>query len=166
MPGLTVDDAKRAARVRLASFNAARSGVMLTIVDDLFYYDVAGDRLTRPTNTPGAEEFPAFSPDGRLISFVRDFNIYVVDVATGAERALTTDGSATLLNGKLDWVYQEEVYGRGTFQAVWWSPDSTRIAFLQLNETPVPAFTVVDHEPYRQGSRSIPIPSPGIRIPP
>jgi dipeptidyl-peptidase-4 len=161
VPGLTADDAKRAARVRLASFNAARSGLMVTIADDLFYYDVAGDRLSRLTSTPGVEEFPAFSPDGRLISFVRDFNIYVVDVATGAERALTTDGSATLLNGKLDWVYQEEVYGRGTFQAVWWSPDSTRLAFLQLNETPVPAFTVVDHEPYRQGLEVYPYPKSG-----
>jgi dipeptidyl-peptidase-4 len=161
VPGLTADDAKRAARVRLASFNAARSGLMVTIADDLFYYEVAGDRLTRLTNTPGVEEFPAFSPDGRLISFVRDFNIYVVDVATGAERALTTDGSATLLNGKLDWVYQEEVYGRGTFQAVWWSPDSTRLAFLQLNESPVAAFTVVDHEPYRQGLEVYPYPKSG-----
>ena len=70
--------------------------------------------------------------------------------STGHERALTTDGHAQRLNGKLDWVYQEEIYGRGTHRAYWWSPDSSRLAFLQLDEAPVPEFTVVDHIPYRQ----------------
>ena len=45
-------------------------------------------------------------------------------------------------------MYQEEIYGRGRFRGYWWSPDSTRIAFLQLNEQPVPEYTVVDHSPY------------------
>ncbi len=54
-----------------------------------------------------------------------------------------------LLNGKLDWLYQEEIYGRGRFRAFWWSPDSSRLAFLQLDERPVPEYTVVDHIPYR-----------------
>ena len=39
--------------------------------------------------------------------------------------AITTDGSPQMLNGKLDWLYQEEIYGRGRFRAFWWSPDST-----------------------------------------
>ena len=69
------------------------------------------------------------------------------------ERALTTDGSAEILNGKLDWLYQEEIYGRGRFRAYWWSPDSTRLAFLQLDERPVPEYTVVDHIPYRPDAR-------------
>ena len=90
-----------------------------------------------------------FSPDGRLVAFVRAHNLYVVDLE-GHERALTTDGHAQRLNGRLDWVYQEEIYGRGTHRAYWWSPDSSRLAFLQLDEAPVPEFTVVDHLPYRQ----------------
>lgn len=161
VPGLTEEDAKRASRLRLNAFNPARTVALLTLADDLFAYDTAADRLTRLTNSPGTEEFPSFSPDGRLISFVRSSDIFVVDSHSGAERQLTTDGSATLLNGKLDWVYQEEVYGRGTYQAVWWSPDSTRLAFLQLNESPVPAFTVVDHEPYRQNVEIYPYPKAG-----
>ena len=63
--------------------------------------------------------------------------------------ALTTDGAPQLLNGKLDWLYQEEIYGRGQFRGYWWSPDSTRVAFLQLDERPVPEYTVVDDIPYR-----------------
>jgi dipeptidyl-peptidase-4 len=161
VPGLTEEDARRGARVRLAAFNPARTALVVTLADDLFYYDVSGDRLLRLTSQPGTEEFPAFSPDGRLISFVRDANIFVVDVRTGTERALTTDGTATRFNGKLDWVYQEEVYGRGTYQAVWWSPDSTRIAFLQLDESPVVPFTVVDHQAYRQTLEVYPYPKAG-----
>ena len=61
---------------------------------------------------------------------------------------LTTDGSKEILNGKLDYVYQEEVYGRNVFKGYWWSPDSARIAFLRLDERDVPQFTIVDDIPY------------------
>jgi dipeptidyl-peptidase-4 len=63
---------------------------------------------------------------------------------------LTTDGTEKVLNGKLDWVYEEEIYGRGQKQAYWWSPDSTRIAFLRLDDTPVPTFVIVDDIPQEQ----------------
>jgi dipeptidyl-peptidase-4 len=46
-------------------------------------------------------------------------------------------------------VYQEEIYGRGNFRAYWWSPDSSHLAFLQVDDRPVPEFTVVDHIPTR-----------------
>ena len=81
---------------------------------------------------------------------MRGNNLHTVDIAGRQERALTTDGSSYLLNGKLDWLYQEEIYGRGRFRGYWWSPDSTRIAFLQLDERPVPEYTVADDIPYRQ----------------
>ena len=84
-----------------------------------------------------------------MVAFVRENNLYVVDVASQREQAITTDGNRELLNGKLDWLYQEEIYGRGQFRGYWWSPDSTRMAFLQLDERPVPEYTVVDHIPYR-----------------
>jgi dipeptidyl-peptidase 4 len=151
VPGVSAEEARRLARPRLTSFNATRTAALVTIGDDLYAYDVPADRLTRLTDAPGVEEEATFSPDGRLVAFVRDFNLYVADVASGTARALTTDGHAALLNGKLDWIYQEEIYGRGTYRAYWWSPDSSRLAFLQLDEAPVPEFTVVDHLPYRQG---------------
>ena len=65
------------------------------------------------------------------------------------EHELTDDGGGRIRNGQLDWVYQEEIYGRGNFRAYWWSPDSTRIAYLQLDDRDVPSFTVLDHIPYR-----------------
>ena len=61
-------------------------------------------------------------------------------------RPLTDDGGEDLFNGRLDWVYQEELYGRGNFQGHWWAPDSRHIAFLRLDESPVEEFTLVDDE--------------------
>jgi dipeptidyl-peptidase-4 len=90
-------------------------------------------------------ELPALSPDGERVAFVQGNDLGVIDTATGERRELTTDGSVDILNGKLDWVYQEEIYGRGRFKGFWWSPDSKHIAFLRLDESAVQSFTVVDH---------------------
>ena len=126
-----------------------RTATIVTIDDDLYLYDFTSNAATNLTSVAGSEEEVTFSPNGRLVAFVRGNNLHVVDLGTQREVALTTDGSPDLLNGKLDWLYQEEIYGRGRFRGYWWSPDSTRIAFLQLDERPVPKYTVVDDIPYR-----------------
>jgi dipeptidyl-peptidase-4 len=79
-----------------------------------------------------------------MVSFVRGMNLFVVDAATGRETQLTRDGSEKILNGYLDWVYEEELYGRGQKRGYWWSPDSTHIAFLRTDETSVPKFVLPD----------------------
>ena len=100
-----------------------------------------------------------------MVSFVRSFNLYVADVARNKEWQLTNDGNARLFNGRLDWVYQEELYGRGSFGAYWWSPDSTKIAYLQLDEAPVKDFTVVDHIPNQQNLETYDYPKSGMPNP-
>ena len=150
IPGVTNEEAKRLTTQRGWNFSPNKKSVILTIGDDLYLYAFDSDALTRLTSAPGMEEEAAFSPDGRFVSFVRDNDLYVVDVASQRERRLTTDGNEDTLNGILDWVYQEELYGRGTFHAYWWSPDSSRIAFMKLDERPVRRFAVVDHIPYQQ----------------
>ena len=149
LPGVARGDAAAAARSSSVSFTRSFGNALLTIGDDLYTYDLANNTAQRLTRAPGAEEEATFSPDGRLVAFVREHNLYVVDTASAREQAITTDGSAELLNGKLDWLYQEEIYGRGRFRGYWWSPDSARLAYLQLDERPVPEYTVVDHIPYR-----------------
>lgn len=151
LPGVSADDARQLANRGNYNLNPAETAVLINWSNDLFYYEFGSDRAIRLTSNPEEEVGEAFSPDGRMISFVRENNLYVEDLGMQRrERALTRDGSAKLLNGRLDWVYQEELYGRGNFGAYWWNPDSTSIAFLQINESPVPEFTVVDHIPYRQ----------------
>jgi len=150
LPGITREIAEEYARSEDLTFNPSRTAALITIEDDLYFYDFSTGRATRLTSAAGAEEEATFSPNGRTVAFVRANNLHTVDVGSRQEHALTNDGSSYLLNGKLDWLYQEEIYGRGRFRGYWWSPDSTRLAFLQLDERPVPEYTVADDIPYRQ----------------
>jgi dipeptidyl-peptidase 4 len=145
--GLSGKAATDAAESDELKFDAKKSSIVLDVSDDLYLYSIAKGTALRLTSAPGKEEEATFSPDGQKVAFLRDNDLYVVDLA-GRERRLTTDGSTQILNGKLDYVYQEEVYGRGVWKGFWWSPDSLRLAFLQLDEKPVPEFTIVDHIPY------------------
>jgi dipeptidyl-peptidase-4 len=148
--GVTEEDAKKLARPKSPTFNPKKDSLLLTVQHDLYIYHIPSKTLTRLTSGDGEEEEASFSPDGKSVAFVRNDNLWVVDVATKVERFVTRGGSESLHNGKLDWVYQEEVYGRGIFKGWWWSPDSKSLAYLQLDEKHVPRFTVVDHIPYPQ----------------
>jgi len=151
LPGISADAARQLANRGNYNLNPAETAVLINWAHDLFYYEFGSDRAIRLTSNPEEEIGEEFSPDGRMISFVRENNLYVEDLGMQRrERALTSDGSAKILNGRLDWVYQEELYGRGNYGAYWWSPDSTTLVFLRFDENPVPEFTVVDHIPYDQ----------------
>lgn len=161
LSGIGKDVAKRLANQTTYQMNPEETAVLINQSNDLFLYEFGSDRAVRLTNNPEEEVGEGFSPDGKMIGFVRGNNLYVEDIATQRERALTRDGNAKVLNGRLDWVYQEEVYGRGNFGAYWWSPDSTRIAFLRIDEHPVPEFTVVDQIPLDQTVEVTPYPKAG-----
>lgn len=158
--GLPEDEAKEAAAKWKQTFDANHGAVVLSAGDELFVYSIAKNTATRLTSTPGEEQDAAFSPDGQKVAFTRDHDLFVIDLQ-GRDRQLTTDGSGKLLNGRFDWVYQEEIYGRGTFRAFWWSPDSARLAFLQTDDRPVHEFTVVDHIGTRQDVELTAYPEPG-----
>jgi dipeptidyl-peptidase 4 len=159
--GITAQDARTLARLPAYQMNPTQTAALINHNDDLYYYEWNSDRAVRLTNTREAEEVEDFSPDGRMVAFVRGNNLYVVEVASQRERQLTTDGAEKILNGKLDWVYQEELYGRGNFKGFWWSPDSGQIAFLRLDETPVREFTLVDHLSRLQEIETTPYPKAG-----
>lgn len=159
--GLSSQDAKQLANRGSYDFNHNETAVLINFANDLFYYELGSDKAIRVTNGAEEEVGETFSPNDRMIGFVRSNNMYVFDLATQRERRLTTDSSPKILNGRLDWVYQEELYGRGNFEAYWWSPDSTMLAYLRLDENPVHEFTVVDHIPYRQNVEVTPYPKAG-----
>lgn len=150
LPGLAAADLARLPNARGLRMSPDRTAIVVALSDDLYYYRFGADRAVRLTADPGAEEEFTFSPDGRFVAFVRANDLHVVEVGDArVERRLTTGGGPQVLNGKLDWVYEEEIYGRGIRKGYWWSPDSTHLAFLQLDEHAVPEFTVVDHIPRR-----------------
>ncbi len=114
---------------------------------DLYLKILADHAVRRLTRTEAEEDDPRFSPDARKIAFVRGFDLYVLDIASGAETRLTTDGLENVaLNGTNDWVYGEEIWNRQP-EGFWWSPDSSRIAFLHFDETPVGVYSLVDDTP-------------------
>ncbi|HEX2713880.1 MAG TPA: DPP IV N-terminal domain-containing protein [Candidatus Acidoferrales bacterium] len=137
-------------RVEPQQYFWAPGGEALLIVapDHLSWFDLkteTGKRLTDLPAQGGAIEDPKISPDGRWVSFVRNYDLWVVNVATGEERQLTRDGREELRNAQLDWVYPEELEIR---TAYWWSPDSSQIAFLQMDERPVTRYPLVDFLSY------------------
>lgn len=131
-------------------WNAAGTAILLTADSDLWVWRfdaVPGEALKRLTNDTEAEEQPAFSPDGSRIAYVKKNDLWSIDVATGAEKRLTTTGSDHVLNGKLDWVYEEELANRRSGRSFEWAPDGKSIAYLRLDENRVPEYPIVDYLP-------------------
>ncbi|WP_337176479.1 DPP IV N-terminal domain-containing protein [Paludisphaera sp.] len=119
-----------------------RDGLLFSHENDLYYIALDGSRGVRLTNDPAEETDPRFSPDGKRVAFVRDYDLHVVDLEGGPARALTTGGSTDLRRGRADWVYFEEIFGR-SWSAYWWSPDSRRIAFMEFDDAHVPTLTML-----------------------
>ncbi|MEM1127661.1 MAG: DPP IV N-terminal domain-containing protein [Bacteroidota bacterium] len=110
----------------------------------LYYvYDVeAGTLQPLSDRDAGFQMFAKMNPQGTAAAFVRDRNLFHVDLATMDELQLTFDGAdGTVINGTSDWVYEEEF---GLRDAWAWSPDGQYIAFLQLDETNTRDFAMAD----------------------
>jgi dipeptidyl-peptidase 4 len=98
-------------------------------------------QLGGPDAAPSSLMFAKFSPDGQRVAYVRDRDLWVEPVTGGQPLRLTTDGSPTIINGTSDWVYEEELKERDCFR---WSPDGTRIAYLQFDISGVRDFLLID----------------------
>lgn len=114
--------------------------LLVSASGDLFVVDVAKGSFDPLTQTPEIERDPKLSPDNRFVSFRREHDLWVVEVASKRVTRLTTDGTDTLLNAELDWVYPEEL---DLDTAHWWSPDSQSIAYLQFDIAREPVFPQV-----------------------
>jgi dipeptidyl-peptidase-4 len=113
----------------------------------LWIYDLANSTGIEIGYTgAGSGDDPKFSPDGKSVSFLRDNSLTVVrlrETGTPAVVVAPSD-SPDILNGKVDWVYDEELETRSNY---FWSPDSTHLAFLQMNEKEVPRYPIEDWLP-------------------
>jgi dipeptidyl aminopeptidase/acylaminoacyl peptidase len=135
---------------------------------DLYYATFELSTAVRLTNTPGREQWARFSPDGKSVAFVRDYDLYVVDIATGTEHRLTTGGRDDLRHAHADWVYFEEIFNRN-WPTFWWSPDSKQLAFLEFDDAGVPYHTVLNDSfsPRREEKTHYPRcgePNPKVRV--
>ncbi|MCL5005792.1 MAG: S9 family peptidase [Acidobacteria bacterium] len=110
---------------------------------NLWLFDLASGKTRRLTGGAQKAEEPTFSPTGDRVAFVRQNNLFTLSLQTGKITQLTSDGTPLILNGKLDWVYKEELADRATGRAYEWSPNGKEIAYLRLNDTPVPEYPLV-----------------------
>lgn len=110
---------------------------------DYWVYDLTSLEWTRlGGDAPESSlRFAKFSPDGTKVAWVRDNNLQVQDLRTLQVTNLTTNGSPTLINGTSDWVYEEELDLRDGFR---WSPDSSAIAFWQIDSSAVKSFPLLN----------------------
>ncbi len=144
LPGFTAQRAERAASESSLLVSPDGDSVLVTWEGGLYLFDVASSTLVRATTGNPPDEIPEFSPDGKRLAFVRENDLHLLDLASLAVARLTHDGGPSLLNGRPDWVYWEEIFRRKRPHAYWWSPDSRRIAFLQSDVSAVPEFPLVD----------------------
>lgn len=104
-----------------------------------YIYDRATQSL-KLVSAGGKQMHASFSPDGKKVGFVRENNLYWVDLTTGAEKAVTTSGKTNaIIHGVCDWVYEEEFSFSKAFA---WSPDSKKIAFYTFDESQVPVYNM------------------------
>ncbi len=113
---------------------------------DVFVLELSSSQFFRVTETKDPEKSLSFSPDGKKLAYVRNNDLFFYDLDTRLEKQITHDGSETLLNGTLSWVYWEEIFGRRDI-GYWWSPDSKSLAFLQTDESTVGIAYFLDHRP-------------------
>ena len=115
---------------------------------DTRYYEVvegvkAPARYAQMPLSPEGAVNRRYSPDSTMIAFTRENDLWVADIATGAEKRLTFDGSDLILNGYASWVYYEEILGRASqYCAFWWSPDSKKLGFYRFDNSQVPMFPI------------------------
>lgn len=146
-----------------------RSATLLKHEDRLYFFRFDAGTLKRLTEDAEERREITLSPDGGHVAYVKDNNIYAIATDTAATTQLTTDGSETMLNGVLDWMYQEELYGRGHWRSHWWSKDGRYLAYLQLDEANVPIYPLVDYMPRHPELTQMRFPkagdpNPGVRL--
>jgi dipeptidyl-peptidase-4 len=101
----------------------------------LFVFDVEAQTMRRVTPERHEYRNVKWSPDSRSLGYVREDDLYRLDLETGVETRLTDTARAQLYNGRLGWVYEEEVELADGWT---WSPDGCRIAYFLQDEKDVP----------------------------
>ena len=109
-------------------------------IADFYVYGVENESLVLAADDARTAEM---SPDGSLLAYEREGDLFVYDLDAERERRLTSDGSDSVWNGVFDWVYEEEF---GLTQAWDWSPDGQRIAYWQTHVADVPTIQITDWE--------------------
>ncbi len=107
--------------------------LLIPLSGSLYLVDAANPAAPRKVASGDIID-PQVSPLGRYLSFVRDQNLFVIELASGQERQLTRDGAGAIHNGEAEFVAQEEMHQTHGY---WWAPDDSAIAFKRFDESGV-----------------------------
>ena len=108
--------------------------LMFPLGGDLYLYDLKSRKARQVTATKGFETDPKVSRDGKFVAYVRENNLFITELETGRERQLSDNATDLIRNATASFVVQEEL-DRNT--GYWLSPDASRIAYTQIDESPV-----------------------------
>jgi dipeptidyl-peptidase-4 len=114
-------------------WNEQGTALLFPLGGDLYYLPLGGESK-RLTNSEEFETDVRFSPLGNYVSFIRERDLYAIEIATGKEVRLTTGASDTIAHGVAEFAAQEEL---DRFTGYWWSWDESKIAFTKIDESPV-----------------------------
>ncbi len=139
---LSAEEKARRERQRTASLSGiieyswAKDGkqILFPLNGDLFVYNLETLKVLQITDSDDYDTDARFSPNGNYVSFIRNQNIYLVELEQNQVKQLTFDGEKTIKNGMAEFVAQEEM-DRDT--GYWWSDDDEKIAYIQVDESPV-----------------------------
>lgn len=105
---------------------------------NVYHYDVRRNRIEPLSEVSGKVMIPSFSPDGRMVAFVREGDIFIKKFDFDTEVRVTTDAHVnSVMNGITDWVYEEEF---SVTSLITWSEDSQSLAFVRTDESSVPKY--------------------------
>ncbi|MFB2800355.1 S9 family peptidase [Shewanella seohaensis] len=105
---------------------------------NLYYFSLADNSVSQLPIGEGFATDAHLSPKGNFVSFVRDQNLYVLNLATKKLEAMTTDGGGAIKNAMAEFVAQEEM---DRMTGYWWAPDESAIAFTRIDESGVELVT-------------------------
>ena len=107
---------------------------------NVYDYDVRRNYVKPISDSKGKQMIPTFSPDGRMVAYVSDNNIWIRKFDYDTEVQVTKDGEMNkILNGITDWVYEEEF---AVTNLMAWSPNSEQLAFVRFDESEVPEYSM------------------------
>lgn len=141
---------EKAARERMrvsvggfTSFQISEDGasILLSLSGKLYTVERASKKVRELPTGKGFLTDPKFSPDGKMVSFIRDHDVFVIDLKSFKETPVTTGGTALVPHGTAEFVAQEEM---GRFTGYWWSPDSQEIAYQETDNKGVEIWYVAD----------------------
>jgi dipeptidyl-peptidase-4 len=139
----TLSDEEKARRERMRLFASGiisyswsknSDALLFPLNGDLYYYQLSSKTAKKLTDTSEFETDATISPTGRYVAFIRNQNLFVLEIASGKETQLTTDGGGDIKNGMAEFVAQEEM---GRMTGYWWAPDDSKIAFTRTDESGV-----------------------------